>query len=393
MHLVPKRGDSRNLTSLNGVGSKSMNERPKDLASPAANKSVRPALIASERTLSDYAPFLQHLLVGLADESIPVVLVCPPGCDVDFLLCGNMEVVRHPAIRLPFLGRENRRRLVEQLLRFKPTVLHCLCESRAALSRHLARQLGLPYVLMVNSLSRAIGALSISAKHCVRIIAPARSIADDLATTYPRLAERIEQINVGTFAEDNSVCFSDSSRLACMVIAHPLDHVADFENLFSAVRHLVIGGYEFAVVIMGAGRAERPLRRLLAALDLVQTVTIVPRLQPGRAVLAAGDVFVRPRPSTAFDPLLLEAMSVGSAVAACKGGVDDLIVENQTAVVFDPADELSIRASLQRLFDRPEFARKLARAAQGYLGVNHSVSNMVSATLQAYRQAPQGFQQ
>jgi len=89
----------------------------------------------------------------------------------------------------------------------------------------------------------------------------------------------------------------------------------------------------------------------------------------------------------------LEAMSVGSAVAACKGGVDDLILEDRTAVVFNPDDELSIRAGLQRLFDRQEFARQIARQAQDYVREHHSVSTMISAILQAYHQAQQWFGQ
>jgi glycosyltransferase involved in cell wall biosynthesis len=368
-----------------------MKEQPEDIVPQVPpDKSVRPALIASEHTVSEYSTFLEHLLVGLADEAIPVLLVCPPGCDVDSVLSGSAEIIRHPIINLPLLGHQNRKWLVEQLLKFKPTVLHCLCESKASLTRLLADQLGLPYVLMINSLCGAGTRLSISWQHCARIIVPAKSIADDIARAYPRLAERIEQINIGTFVEEKTRCFSEPSHLTSVLTAHPLDNVADFENLFSAVRHLAVGGYEFALVVMGEGRAERQLRKLLAALDLSQTVTIVPPLRPWRSVLAAADIFIQPRPNAAFNPLLLEAMSVGSAIAACRGGVDDLIIEDRTATVFDPSDELSIRGRLQQLFDRAEFARKLAKGAQSYLRANHSVSNMVSATVQAYHRAQQG---
>jgi glycosyltransferase involved in cell wall biosynthesis len=83
----------------------------------------------------------------------------------------------------------------------------------------------------------------------------------------------------------------------------------------------------------------------------------------------------------------VEAMSVGAAVAACKGGVDDLIIENQTAIVFDPNDELIIKSTLQTLFDRREFARKIAQGAQNHLRENHTVSKMISATLQTYYDA------
>jgi glycosyltransferase involved in cell wall biosynthesis len=373
-----------------------MNERQKESTSQAPKKkSLRPALIASEHTVSEYSIFLEHLLVGLADESIPVVLVCPSDCDVGSVFTGAAEVISHPVFELPLIKHLNRRLLVEQLARFEPTVLHCLCESRASLTRHLARQLSLPYVLMVNSFQkrwrhfvcqRRMYRLTISPSHCARIIVPAKSVAANIAEVYPRFAQRIEQINMGTFVSEGNACFSESSRLASLVTAHPLDNTDDFENLFNAVRHLASDGYEFMMVVIGGGRAEKQLWKLLTALDLLQFVAIVPRLKPWRSVLAAGDIFIQPQPSAAFNPLLLEAMSVGAAVAACKGGVDDLIMEDQTAVVFDPNDELSIVGALQRLFDRREFARQIAKKAQEYLRENHTVSKMISATLQSYRE-------
>ena len=363
-------------------------------------KLLRPALIVSERTVSEYSLLLERLLVGLADESIPAALVCPVGCDVDSVISGAVEVMRYPALKLPVLWRQEKKRLIERLARFKPTVLHCLCESKSGLAKQLARQLDLPYVLTVNSLQkrwrhlvyqRRIHPLSISSKHCAKIIVPAESIGANIAEVYPRFAERIEQINVGTFVGENSGCFCEVSRLASMVTAHPLDNVDEFENLFGAVRHLVIDRYEFMFVVIGGGRAERQLRKLLAALDLLPIVTIVPRLKPWCSVLAAGDIFIQPVASSAFNPLLLEAMSVGAAVAGCKGGVDDLIIEDQTAVVFDPDDELSIYGSLQQLFNRREWARQLARGAQEYLRENHTVSQMISSTLRTYREAEQWY--
>ena len=352
-------------------------------------KSLRLALIASEHTVSEYSIFLEHLLVGLADESIPVALVCPPGRDMDSLFTGAAEIISHPVFELPLTEHLNRRLLIERLAKFKPAVLHCLCESRAVLTRRLTRRLDLPYVLTVNSLARHLVRFSVSSRHCAKIITPTKSIAADIAGAYPRFAERIEQINIGTFVTEGNRCFSKRSLSPTIVMAHPLDNADNFENLFSAVRHLMLNGYEFMMVVTGGGRAEGQLRKLLAALGLLQTVTIVPRLRPWRSVLAAGDIFIQPHPSSTFNPLLLEAMSIGSVVAACKGGVDDLIIEDKTAVVFDPNDELSIVGALQRLLDRRDFARKTAKAAQQYLKDNHTVSKMISATLQTYHEAQQ----
>jgi glycosyltransferase involved in cell wall biosynthesis len=347
-------------------------------------KVVRPALIVSQRTVFEYSMFLEHILVGLADESIRPALICPPDCDVNSVISGAVEVIRYPIIKLPLAGPYNKNRLVEQLAKFEATILHCLCESKANLTKQLARRLGLPYVISVNSLLRRRPSWS---RHCAKIIVPTKSIAANVAKTYPHAASRVEQINMGTFVEQSCVCFSNPSRLASMVTAHPLDSVADFENLFGAIRHLTISGYEFMLAVIGTGWAERQLRELLAAMDLAEIVTIVPGLQPWRSILAGSDIFIQPQPNTAFNPFMLEAMSVGSAVAACKGGVDDFVIEDKTAVVFDPNNEVGIRSSLQRLFDRREFARQLATGAQDYIRENHSVSKMISATLQVYHQA------
>jgi len=354
-------------------------------------KSLRVALIVSERTLCEYSMFLEHLLVGLADESIPVVLVCPPGCDVGPVVRGAVEVLRHPALDLPLAERLSRKALAERLAEFAPAVLHCLCESKASLASWLAHRMDLPYVLTVNSLQRRWGLSSVSSRHCARIIVPARSIAANIAKIYPCFADRVEQINIGTFVAEGSACFSELARIATIVLAHPFDNADDFENLFSALRHMILDGYEFMTVLMGAGKAESRLRELLGALDLAQTVTIVPRLRPWRSVLAAADIFIQPVAGSAFSPFLLEAMSVGAAVAACRGGVDDLIIEEKTAVLFDPNDELSIISTLQRLLGRRELARKIAVTAQEYLRENHSVSKMIDATLQTYQNAERWY--
>ena len=369
-----------------------MNEEQKTLTPDRVEKkSLRPVLIISERTVSVYPTLLEHLLAGLADESIPVALVCRPGCEVGFVVPPAVEVIRHPAINLPLMGRRNSEILVERLGDFKPTVLHCLCESKGRVTRQLAQQLDLPYVLTVNSLQKRWRQFFISSRHLATLIVPAKSIADNLAAVYSRFAERIKQINIGTFVRKQGGCFRESGRLACMVTAHPLGDESEFENLFGAVKHLAVDGYEFMVVVMGGGRGEKGLRKLLAALGLLQVVTIVPRLAAWRSVLATGDIFVRPRPSAAFDPFLLEAMSAGAAVAGCKGGVDDLIIEDKTGVTFDPDDELSIYNVLQRLLNTRESARRLATGAQEYLRKNHSVSEMVSSTVQTYRNAEQWY--
>jgi glycosyltransferase involved in cell wall biosynthesis len=348
---------------------------------------MRPVLIASERTAGEYAVFLHHLSVGLADESISAVLVYPPGYDAEAVISPSVEVVRHPAINLPLMGHKNRQILIETLAEFKPTILHCLCETQAELARYAAERLNLPYVQMVSSLRRRAGRLTFSPKRCAKIIAPAASIKDNLTKIYPKFAERIEQINIGSFLEKRIACFSKPGCVRSMVTVCPWDDAEEFANLLKAAKRLLLDEYDFMLVVMSDESEEKELRKLLAEFELSQAVVSVPRLRPCRAVLAGGDIFIQPGPQKMFDPMLLEAMSVGTVVAGCKGGVDDLIIEGQTAAVFDPNDELGIYKTLKDLLDRPDWARQLARSAQEYLKKNHTVSSMISSTLAVYRQA------
>lgn len=356
------------------------------------SKPVRPALIVSEWMLSEYSIFVNRLLVGLAAESIAVAFICPRDIESESFAPPSVEIIRHPEFERGLLWRRSRNILIERLEQFKPSVLHCLCESKSFFVRWLSRRLALPYVLGVNSLQKGFWRLSISSERCAKILVPAKSIAANIIKFYPRFADRIEQINVGSFVSETSGCFSESGQLASMVTLCPSNERGGFENLLSAVKRLAIEGYEFMLVLIGGGRGDKQVRKLISAFGLSNIVIIIPRLEPWVSVLSAGDIFIQPEPSNSFNPILLEAMSAGTAVAACRGGVDDLIIEDETAVVFDPEDELSIYKGLQGLLSRQDAARQLSKSAQEYLKKNHTVSAMIAAIVQSYRDAQQWLQ-
>ncbi|MGE5295915.1 MAG: glycosyltransferase family 4 protein [Solirubrobacterales bacterium] len=355
----------------------------------SVRRSLRPALIVSGRNLTEHTTILRRLLVGMANESIPVALVCPPNFDTDMLTPAPAALFTHPLFNLPFMERVGVDWLAGQLEKFRPTILHCLCESRATLTRQLARRLGIPYVLTINSLSPSIRRLSVSHSRCARIIAPAESIRAHVIKSLPRFADRVAQINMGSFVDTEMMCFSNPSRLPSIVAAHPLRRTSDFDPFFRAIKSLRTDSREFMAVVMGAGPAEHSLRRLLVTLGLSDIVTIVPILNPWRSVVAAGDIFVQAQPLREFSAFLLEAMAVGTAVAACWGGVDDLIIPNQTALTFEPGSEPSIRQTLKQLLDDRDCARRLAATAQEHIRARYSVSAMVAAILKVYLEAQQ----
>jgi glycosyltransferase involved in cell wall biosynthesis len=353
-------------------------------------KPPRTVIICSSRSIIDCSLYLKFLLVGLADESAKVCLVAPPRINVEPVVPPAFEVLRYPAVELPLMQHYNRGLLLDRLTEFGPELLHCICESMAPLTRWLSRQFHIPYILNIDSIARPWRPVSVSPTRCVAIITPAKSVADHLMSTHPKYADRIRQINIGVFPVETVSCFAHRDRIPGIVIAHTPTDAKDLDNVLRVFHRLVVENYKFIAVITGAVKAEKHIRSLLRELGLSRVITVIPTLPGYESAINTADIFIVPRPSSSFNMALLSAMSAGCCVAACKGGVDDLIIDNKTAVVFNPDDQLSIYNILKQLLDAPHFARQIAAQAQEYLRQNHHVSTMVASTLQIYREAAEG---
>jgi hypothetical protein len=261
----------------------------------------------------------------------------------------------------------------------------------SALTRWLSGNLKIRYLININSIAASPAwaaswrLITLSSSRCANIIVPARTIAEHFTAAHPKFADRVRQINIGAFVESETACFAHPERLPGIVIAPPFESGAELDNLFQALYRMTIDGYQFLVALVGGGRWERQVFRQLRSLGLLRVVTVVPRTLGLFSASSAADVFIVPRPSNSYNMLLLAAMGAGSIVAGCTGGVDDPIIEDKTALVFNPDDQLSIYNTLKRIFDSRETARKIAAEAQEYLRQNHHVSVMVGSTLNLYR--------
>ena len=114
--------------------------------------------------------------------------------------------------------------------------------------------------------------------------------------------------------------------------------------------------FEYDLAIVGSGRAEGQIHELIRSLGLSQIVSLIPDMQPIRSVFAGADIFIQPSCHADFNSNLLEAMSVGMAIATCQDCIDDMLVADRTAVFFDIADELSIYDCLRGLLTKRSFA-------------------------------------
>jgi len=219
------------------------------------------------------------------------------------------------------------------------------------------------------------------------LAASSEPIYQSIVSSSEQFKSRTLYIPLGTYSEENQVCFENPNQAASLVICEELRDIHRFEPLLNAIRHLLADGFEFTLAMMGTGPAERAIRRQIRDLGLMYVVALVPPLHPVRPIFQGMDIFIHIKDRKRCNLALMEAMSVGLAVAGCADSTTGLMQNEKTALLFDPTEEMSIYACLKQLLSRHELARTLAQNARQYLHTHHSVSQMVSGYLEAYTTA------
>jgi glycosyltransferase involved in cell wall biosynthesis len=361
--------------------------------SVAVDQEIRPAFIVDGKRARQYATCLRHMLSGLAGQSRTSALICPTHANASDFLCPSAKLIYYPISNLLGFYWHNRKLVLEELKKFKPTILHCLSPSRITLTRYLSEQLNVPYIVMYDSPRDRYFNWFSSKKRCEGLIALTKGTAEHLQKIRPEFAGHIYQVAAGAFAEDTCACFSNDQHVTSIVLAQPLDNSLDYKPFLHAIRHLAIDGYEFVTAIIGTGPAEREMHTLIKQLGISQIVTMVGDLDPIRLVFAGADIYFHFRPRHDFDPSLLEAISAGLVVACSRGEDDDLLIEDQTCRFFDSDDELSIYTALQNMLDDKQATKQIAIASQQKLKESHTVSEMIEALIRAYTDAQNHHQQ
>ena len=354
---------------------------------------VRPVFLMDQSVFLSYSAYIRRILVGLAGTAHASALVCPSCTDSQAILCPSVERIEHPALRLPVFWSQNRKILLDRLLRFKPTILHTFSPGQVHLAHWLSKQLQLPFVVTCHKVPSRCRYLENSVRTAAKIIAPSKPIANGLAGKYPGLQSRIEQINIGSFVEDQCSCFSRGGDVASLIAVHRLNSLKLFVPFLNAVRHLVLDGFEMMVAMMGTGKAEKAIRAHIRKLGLTSVVTMVPPIRPMQSVLSGADVYLHLSDSGAFDAQLLEAMGVGLAVVGVPETTSGLLHDGQTAAFWDARDELNIYGCLKNVLGQREKSRQLAQNAQSHLRRHNSVSRMVDKLMNTYIQTQKCYKQ
>lgn len=348
---------------------------------------LKVAWVAGPETLRRLGRILSPLAVGLMDEVVDVLALVPDGEQVSELPTPPVTVYRYRRGKvLPGWAK-----VLDEL---QPVVrdsgarlLHALDGSALALTRRLAGELGLGYVLSVYDMDTARGGRL--GTDCRAVLAASVPVEKSLVEHRVAPPSRVRTVRPGLVQVRHATCFQDRGTTPAILAGGGGRDARPYETLISAFKTVLDAGQSCALFVVAQGPAERRIRLFAEKLGLNGEVTFVDR--PGGRQLAgllqAADLYVSPTPMQEVDVDALLAMAAGDPVVAARSAVSDFIRPDETVLAYDPTEPAELAQALMGLLTDRAQARAQAEAALAYVQEKHSASGMISEMAQAYRRA------
>jgi glycosyltransferase involved in cell wall biosynthesis len=139
------------------------------------------------------------------------------------------------------------------------------------------------------------------------------------------------------------------------------------------------------LLLVGEGPSRAMLEIRAAELGIKDRVIFTGRLANVQCVLNIADVAILPSRNEGLPFALLEAMASGVPVVASRiGGISELVENEISGLLIEPADAQELRSKLCLLYVDHELRARLGKAAQETVRTRFSLRSMVAATLKAY---------
>jgi glycosyltransferase involved in cell wall biosynthesis len=168
-----------------------------------------------------------------------------------------------------------------------------------------------------------------------------------------------------------------------------------FHDLISACARLAEAGVACRCLIVGEGPEAGRLKKMVADLNLEDSVTLPGRLQPEEllplfraADLLAMPACVRQGDMDGIPTVLIEALALEIPVVASRvSGIPELVRDGDTGLLVAPDDPGALAAALGRLLaDRP-LARRLAAAGRELVRREFNSEHSAARLLELFREA------
>lgn len=344
---------------------------------------VRVALVVGTDAFDRFGRVLRHLAVGLIDQAVHV-RVLSPDPRVSSLSLGPIQTVMHQPLVWP---RAKRRfaQLEEVCAHDPPQVIHAMSAESYAGARRLADAFDADLILHVSSIDDCEKIVDADRRGATRFVATSRPLHAHLESRVEAAADRISTIRPGVLARSEITCFTHGDRMSTILCTARFEPGTGIDELIEAVATLRKQGRGLLLFLIGKGRHDSALRRMVRERKLSACVTIADAPSATDSALESADIYVSPTEGSRFTVGGLQAMAAGVAVVTPPNPACDHYIDGETCVVSPDASTASLVDAIERLLSDRQAAQRLARSGLEFVRNNHSISAMADQLAGLYR--------
>jgi len=335
-----------------------------------------------------------HLSLGLARTGMEVVLVCPPGSEVEALARASGLIQVFPLKLEPRRHRANAAGLARLIGDTGVELVNSQSSrDRGALTwLGLTRRLEVPLVLTRRQMPRTFWLENwLASRVATRVVAVSRAVGDELVrrgTPPPKL--RIIHNGVVTERIDRPVSSGDVDRWKERISWDPtrrtigiVSRLKDQAVVLQALPEVTI---PVRLVLAGVEPEKQllPLAMNVPARHAVSFVPFTPDILPLYQLL---ELVLLPTRMEGLSQALLEAMALGKPVigSAASGNLD-LIADGQDGLLVAPMDPRAWARAIEDLLQHPERAAQLGAAARRTARETFSLDRTIAGTRSLYQE-------
>ncbi len=345
--------------------------------------SVRAALCIDGDVFDRLGVALRYLVVGLVDQAVQARLISSDP-RIETLTLGPIQSVIHRPLTWP-MSKRRMEELLGALSQQPPMIVHALSAGSYRTAYSIAEAFDADLVLEVSSLADCEGMMPLDRSRVGRFHAISRPLAEVLESQLQIDPDRIDVIHPGVQASQRITCFCEPQRVATILCMSPFEKGGGVDLLIEAVDLLRSRKHEVLVFLLGTGRQERALRRVVRDRKLSSWITFVRPLGDLTQAMTGADIFVHPAEDTFFTVRGLQAMGTGMVVVTCPSPVCEHYRDGETAVVCGEPTAQAIADAIEGLITDKDRAKRIAAGAVEHVRMHHAMSAMAERTAAAYR--------